>query len=144
MDEIKQNQIEIEDEYNGEKKVRTLNHLGEIVPIEEIDAQNFDAESFKKNYLKNNKPLVIRNALNVFDCGIAFKSWSLEYLGKKCGQNKVFVRRNTLADDYKTGKAYQVQEIEFKTYIDDLIQDNPTSKNSYLAVQNLRKGLWKI
>ena len=50
------------------------------------------------------------------------------------------MRRNTLADEYKTGKAYQVQEIEFKSYIDDLVEGNAASKNSYLAVQNLRKG----
>ena len=88
--EIKQNKVILEDEYNGEKKVHVLNHIGEIVPIEEIDAKDFNNELFRQNYLKNNKPLVIRNALNVFDCGSAFKNWSLDYLSKKCGLNKVF------------------------------------------------------
>jgi hypothetical protein len=144
MTEIEVRQIVLEDEYNGEKKIHTITHIGDIEKIEEINAIDFNKESFKLNHLQQSKPLVIRDALNVFDCGSAYKDWSLEYLSKKCGQNKVFVRRNTLADDYKTGKAYQVQEIEFNEYIHDLVQDNPMSKNSYLAVQNLRKAFPQI
>lgn len=144
MTEVEVRQIVLEDEYNGEKKMHTITHIGDIEKIEEINAIDFNKESFKLNYLQQSKPLVIRGALNVFDCGSAYKDWSLEYLSKKCGQNKVFVRRNTLADDYKTGKAYQVQEIEFKDYINDLVQDNAMSKNSYLAVQNLRKAFPQI
>jgi hypothetical protein len=144
MTNLPENKIEIEDEYNGEKVVHILTHIGVIEPIEEINAIDFNKESFKLNYLQKSKPLVIRDALSVFDCGSAYQNWSLDYLSSKCGENKVFVRRNTLADDYKTGKAYQVQEIEFKSYIKDLIENNATSKNSYLAVQNLRKAFPQI
>jgi hypothetical protein len=42
------------------------------------------------------------------------------------------------------GKAYQVQEIEFKSYIKDLKENNLVSQNSYLAVQNLRKAFPQI
>lgn len=129
---------------NDTFKVHVLKHFGELEAIEEIDASQYNNEHFLKNYLQNNKPLVIRNALKTFDMGIAYKSWSLDYLVDKCGSNKVHVRRNTINDDYKLGKAYFAQETEFKSYIDDLIEQNELSRNSYLAVQNLRKAFPQI
>lgn len=134
----------IDDEYEGVKKQHCVRHLGPLNQIEEIDATNFDLDNFTANYLQKSRPLVIRNALGVFDCGTAYKNWTLDYLLEKCGSNKVHVRRNTMADDYKTGKAYFVQEIEFKSYIDDLVKDNLASRNSYLAVQNLKKAFPQI
>ena len=54
------------------------------------------------------------------------------------------MRRNTIADEYKTGKAYFAQEASFKSYVDDLIEDNKRCQNSYLAVQNLKKAFPQI
>lgn len=142
--EGKETVVEIEDEYEGCKKTHVLKHLGRLLPIDETDASNFDMEHFKDNYLQNNRPLVIRNALKVFDCGEAYANWSLDYLKEKCGSNRVYVRRNTLNDEYKTGKAYFVQEIDFKKYAEDLEDESPISRNSYLAVQNLKKAFHQI
>jgi hypothetical protein len=138
------NRIEIEDEYNGERKTHVLKHLGNLLPIDVIDAQEFDHEKFRNSYFLNNKPLVIRNALDKLDFGTAFKNWSLDYLHEKCGENKVFVRRNTIDGNYRKGKNYLVQEIEFKSYVKDLIQNNKMAMNSYLAVQNLKKAFPQI
>ena len=77
-----QNVVTIPDEYNGETKTHILKHFGKMIPIEEIDASQFDLDKFLKNNLKQNKPLVIRNYLAHFDCGTAFKNWTLDYLGK--------------------------------------------------------------
>jgi hypothetical protein len=138
------NKVVIDDEINDEKKQHIITHIGKIEPIEEIDASLLDNEHFRKNYFRNNKPLVVRNALKVYDCGTAYANWSLEYLTEKCGSNKVHVRRNTMKEEYKTGKAYLVQEIEFRQYVNDLLKDNKTSRNSYLAVQNLKKAFPQI
>lgn len=138
------NFVEIQDEYNGKSKTHIIQHFGNLKPIEEIDATQFDFNHFKTNYLKNNKPLVIRNALKVFNVGTAFKNWSLQYLADKCGSNKVHVRRNTIADEYKLGKAYFAQETTFQSYVDDLVEDNKRCQNSYLAVQNLKKAFPQI
>jgi len=115
-----------------------------LKPIEEIDASQYDHEHFLGNYKRNNKPLVIRNALGTFDVGTSYQNWSLEYLSKKCGQNKVHVRRNTIAEAYKVGQAYFAEETTFQSYVDDLLAENEVSKNSYLAVQNLRKAFPQI
>ena len=72
--------------------VHTFTHCGEISPINEIDASDYNHTQFINEYLNGNKPLVVRNALKVFDCGDAFKNWSFEYLDEKCGNNKVYVR----------------------------------------------------
>ena len=77
-----QNVVTISDEYNGESKTHTLKHFGQMIPIEEVDAAQFDLNKFISNNLKKNKPLVIRNYLDHFDCGAAFKNWNLDYLGK--------------------------------------------------------------
>ena len=72
--------------------VHTFTHCGQMVPIKEIDATEYNHVEFINEYLNGNKPLVIRNALKIFDCGSAFKNWSFEYLEEKCGDNKVYVR----------------------------------------------------
>jgi hypothetical protein len=138
---MKSNTFELVDKFN---RIHKIHHLGNLNPIDEIVAQNYNNDNFKTNYLKANGPLILRNGLDYFECGNAYKDWSLSYLIDKCGDNKVYVRRNTCKDAYKTGKAYEVQETLFKSYIQDLFDKNETSKNSYLAVQNIRKAFAQI
>ncbi|CAF1048344.1 unnamed protein product, partial [Brachionus calyciflorus] len=144
MNNLENKVVVIEDEFNGVKKKHLITHLGNLIPIDEIDASDYKQEDFINNYLCKSRPLVIRNALRIFDCGTAFERWCLDYLLSKCGQNRVFVRRNTLDENYKMGKAYNVQEIDFKTYVKDLLDQNFQSQNSYLAVQNLKKAFYQI
>ena len=101
--EIEENYVDLEDEFEGQKKSYRISHVGQLLPIQEINADNFDHQDFKCNFLQKNTPLVIRNALGVLDFGTAYRDWSLDYLDEKCGANKVYVRRNTMSDDYKTG-----------------------------------------
>jgi hypothetical protein len=141
---IDENTVTIEDTFRDEVKLHTLKHLGKLLPIDEINATEFNPDTFRSNYFLNNRPLVIRDALKTLDFGTAFSNWSLDYLHDKCGTNKVYVRRNTNDENYRQGKAYLVQEIEFKSYVKDLIEGNQTAKNSYLAVQNLKKAFVQI
>lgn len=139
------NQVVIEDEYEGVQKTHVVRHLGPIVKIDEIDASKFDANDFEARYFQSNRPLVIRGALKHFDCGSAVDEWrSLDYLKRRCGSNRVYVRRNTLKADYKIGKAYLVQELEFAEYVRHLEENSECAQNSYLAVQNLRKAFPQI
>lgn len=138
------NEVHIDDEYMGVKRSHTIRHLGPLVQIDEIDAHDFDMAHFRANYFLANRPLVVRRALQHFDCGPAFGLWTLDYLTQKCGLNKVHVRRNTLNADYKVGKAYMVQEIEFRNYVKDLVENTASAQNSYLAVQNLKKAYPQI
>ena len=39
------------------------------------------------------------------------------------------------------GTKYAIRKTTFGEYVDDLVADNQRSRNSYLAVQNLRKAL---
>ena len=39
------------------------------------------------------------------------------------------------------GTKYAIRKATFGEYVDDLVADNQRSRNSYLAVQNLRKAL---
>ncbi len=138
------NKVVIEDEYNGKKKTHLFKHLGNLEPIGEIHASEYSHEDFLRNHLSGNKPLVIREALSIFDTGTSYKHWSVEYLTQKCGHNKVHVRRNTNANEYKTGQAYFAEEVEFRSYVNDLLANNQKSQNSYMAVQNLRKAFPQI
>jgi hypothetical protein len=128
----------------NEKKQHKLEHLGPLAAIDEIHASEFNPATFKTNYFLNNRPLVIRDALKLLDFGTAFTNWSLDYLHERCGSNRVHVRRNTIDDNYRQGKAYLVQEIDFATYVRDLLADNHQAKNSYLAVQNLKKAFVQV
>ena len=145
VDAAGENRAEIADVFDGVAKTHVVRHIGPLEPIEEIDASELlDTSSFARDYLRANRPLLIRNALRVYDCGTAFADWSLDYLSAKCGTNKVYVRRKTLADDYKTGKAYMVQAVEFRAYVRDLVANNTQARNSYLAVQNVKKAFPQI
>ena len=42
---------------------------------------------------------------------------------------------------FQSGRQYNIKQIKFGRYIDDLIAGNVRSKNSYLAVQNIKKAL---
>ena len=66
---FQQNIQTVDDEFNGEQLTHVFKHYGDLNAIEEIDATNYDHEHFLANYLRNNKPLVIRNALDTFDVG---------------------------------------------------------------------------
>lgn len=139
------NEVQLEDEYKGVTKTHKIRHLGPLTPIDEIHASRLDLDYFHRNYFHVNRPLVIRSGLEHFQCGPAYPSWSsLEYLTQKCGSNRVHVRRNTLNVDYKVGKAYMVQEIEFGTYVKELVENSASAQNSYLAVQNLKKAFPQI
>ena len=142
--QLQENVIKIFDEYNNVKKVHILKHLGKLKAIDEVHASHFDAVSFRTNYFRSNRPLVIREALKLLDFGSAYANWTLEYLNAQCGSNKVYVRRNTIDENYRKGKNYLVQEIEFKSYVRDLLEGNQLSRNSYLAVQNLKKAFPQI
>ena len=146
IDNAEVNEASVEDLLDdGRKVVHTFKHLGKLEPIQEIDAAHqFVEDLFKRDFFRANRPLVIRNALKHLPFGDAYKNWSLVYLLERCGTNRVHVRQNTLNDDYKTGRAYMVQEIEFREYVRDLAESNQKSQNSYLAVQNLRKAFPQI
>ena len=98
-------------------------------------------------------------------------NWTLESLKEKVGENEVNVRVNTNCEEYRvgvilllwmdvpyaimpkryhitiivslfqSGRQYNIKQIKFGRYIDDLIAGNARSKNSYLAVQNIKKAL---
>ena len=136
--------VTVDDVYDGKPLVHSFRHYGPLQAIDEIDAKDFREEDFRANYFSQNRPLLIRDGLKVFDCGTAFENWDLVYLTEKCGANRIHVRRNTITDEYKTGRAYMVQEIEFRNYIRDLVQNTPLAQNSYLAVQNLKKAFPQI
>ena len=41
---------------------------------------------------------------------------------------------------WQSGRKYDVKQIKFGKYIDDLKAGNARSRNSYLAVQNIKKA----
>ena len=109
-------------------------------------------------------PLVIEGGLDNWPA----INWTLESLKEKVGGNEVNVRVNTNCEEYRvgvillfwmvvtccqryyttvivslfqSGRQYNFKQIKFGRYIDDLIAGNARSKNSYLAVQNIKKAL---
>ena len=93
-------------------------------------------EDFVKCYLDAAKPLIIENYAHEWPA----MSWTWESLRAKVGENTVHVRRNTGQEEYKVGKKYNIVQSKFREYLDDLLKGNKRSKNSYLAVQNLKQA----
>ena len=63
FEDYNQNTVSIDDEYNGLKKIHIVKHFGKLEQIEEIHASQYDHDHFMKNYMGNNRPLLIRQAL---------------------------------------------------------------------------------
>jgi len=98
-----------------------------------IDQDELPVEIFRRKYLKQGNPVIIENCLK----HLPLSKWTMEYLVKKVGQNKVTVRGKTDANDYKVGLAYSIRDTTVEKYVDDLVNNKPISQSSYLAVQNI-------
>ena len=99
--------------------------------------QHLSLEDFNKLHLEPAKPVIIENFATDWPC----MKWTLTSLKEKAGDNIVSVRRNTMSDNYVTGKKYNIEKMKFSEYIENLLQNNKKSKDSYLAVQNVKKAL---
>ena len=94
-------------------------------------------EVFQKEHLRKHQPCIIRNCSK----NLKIQRWTIDYIKEKCGSNQVFCRWKTDSDKYKSGIEYQVRKTTVGEYIDDLKSKHPRSKNSYLAVQNVKHML---
>ena len=100
-------------------------------------ADELSVEDFEDIYLNGERPVLIKGYTKHWKA----LQWNLNILKEKAGHNNVFVRRNTSQESYKVGQKYNIQSMLFSKYIDNLIEENEISKNSYLAVQNIGKAL---
>ena len=94
-------------------------------------------ELFNELHLNQHVPCVIRNCLNQ----LSTSKWNLDYILNKCGHKTVSARLGTNSDSYIKGKAYSLTDIKVSKYINNLKENNETSKNCYLAVQNIKHSL---
>ena len=106
-------------------------------PIDDHEYSDLSEQEFIDKYLLPHKPCVVRNATSNLPC----QNWTLKYLLNKCGENNVVTRTETNCENYKNGTEYKSKNISFKTYIKNLEENNKYSKNSYLAVQNIKYSL---
>jgi len=97
-------------------------------------------EEFQQKWMTSGGPVILRGAFP--DC--AAKSWTHEYLKQKCSENIVHTRKNTHREDYKVGKKYNIEQLQFGTLIDLIVTENPKSSTYYLAATNLRTGFPQI
>ena len=82
--------------------------------------ENLSIEEFENSFLNNDKPVLIKNSINLWPA----LNWSYEELRRKAGHNKVFVRRNTSDGDCKTGKKYNIESMTFSEYISNIEKAN--------------------
>lgn len=99
--------------------------------------QGISVEDFESYYLNGETPLIIENYLDEWPA----RKWTLSLMKEKAGHNEVFVRRKTAMESYKSGLKYNIESMKFSEYIDNIINENKKSFDSYLAVQNIRKAL---
>lgn len=93
-------------------------------------------EKFRDDFFKPGKPVIIDGALE-----FPARSWTLENLKERVGHRIVHVRQNTNCQQYKIGRQYAIRQTTFAEYVSDIEAANSRSRNSYLAVQNIRKAL---
>ncbi|XP_033632066.1 bifunctional peptidase and arginyl-hydroxylase JMJD5-like [Asterias rubens] len=103
-----------------------------VVNIARVSAPT--KEEFLNNYFQKDTPVIITDVASSWPAA----SWSLESIKERAGHNKAFIRQNTSKQDYKIGKAYNIRESSLGDYISDLEVGNARSRNSYLAVQNIK------
>jgi len=94
-------------------------------------------ECFEKEYLLKGIPVVIEKCVSQWPAA----SWTLNSIKEKAGHRQVFVRRNTNKEEYKLGRRYNIESMKFHDYIENIQAKNAKSKESYLAVQNIKKAL---
>merc|ERR1712008_428605 len=68
------------------------------------------------------------------------KGWTMDNLVERVGDNEVWVRGKTNAEDYRVGKAYTIRKDTFGNYCRDLIKGNARARSSYLAVASMQQA----
>eukprot|EP01084_Bolivina_argentea_P314287 544365_1 len=114
-------------------------------PIDEIEADTLNENHINYYFKSIHKPVVIRGGASHFD---AIQKWKIsdnfKYLISKCGNDNVYIRRETNSFKYRNGQKYKIEAMKFKQYLNGIINNTPKSQSSYLAVTNIRYKLNNI
>jgi len=103
------------------------------LPIPRFSSLDFD--EIQDNYICKNQPVVIENGVTNTK---AYQNWNLDYFIDHLGDKFVTVRTGTDTEDYRLG-GYGNDQIKLLEYIKELREGTESSKNRYLAVQNLNR-----
>jgi hypothetical protein len=98
--------------------------LRNIDVVDHIDEGEFD-----RNYLRSQKPLIIKGFTSRYPAG---QKWSPEYLKSLCGDVKVDVFDNNAGDHSAHAFTSPDLKMRFADYIDVIIKDQPSSLRMFL------------
>ena len=111
--------------------------------IDEIDVNELNNHHIDYYFKSRYKPIVIRGGGLHF---AACKYWKTDfkYLLKKCGNNLVYVRTETNCENYRKGQKYKIDKMKLSKYLNQILNNDPKSLSSYMAVTNIRYKLKEI
>jgi len=98
--------------------------------------QGLSQEDFHRDYFLNARPVILTDATEDWPA----RTWTLDSLVDRVGDNEVWIRGKTNLEDYRTGKAYTIRRDSFKNYVRDLQDANARARSSYLAVANMQQA----
>jgi len=72
------------------------------------------------------------------------KTWTVEYMNERCGNNFIQIRKNTHINEYRVGKKYNIEQCKFSKYASLLLADSKEASKYYLAAQNLHVAFREV
>lgn len=93
-------------------------------------------EGFEIQFFKQARPIIITDLTDDWPC----RSWTIQSLMEKVGENEVIIRGKTNREDYRLGKSYTIRKDLFRNYCDDLLKANARARDSYLAVASFQQA----
>jgi hypothetical protein len=98
----------------------------QILSVDKVDS--ISREDFNRNYLRPQKPLIIRGLANSQPAG---KKWTVDYLREVCGDVMIDVFDNRNANH---GSAYTVPDgkMRFRDFLDISLREEPTTLRMFL------------
>eukprot|EP01083_Nonionella_stella_P076564 208708_1 len=112
--------------------------------VDEIEGDTLNDNHINYYFRSAYKPVVIRNGASHYPAIQRWKCDDFEYLRTQCGEDYVYIRRDTNCSKYRKGEKYKIERMPFKQYLNGLLANDDKSKSSYLAVTNIRYKLKNI
>lgn len=86
-------------------------------------------EDFEKNYLKPQKPLIIKRFANLYPAG---KKWDIDFLKEYCGEVDVELFDNNITEHKSTAFTTPDLTMRFSDYVDILKREQPSNLRMFL------------
>ena len=104
--------------------------------IPRVSHNDLTFDDFYENYFLLASPVIITGATEHWPA----RKWTIPNLMERVGENQVWIRGKTNQEDYKVGKSYTIRKDTFGNYCQELLDNAPRARSSYLAVASMTQA----